>query len=198
MHSQGNLPEYRLGMNALPYDMAAIEAMDLQIGRLLASMTPQGRENTTIIFIGDNGTPCDVMIMTEMVHDARIIRIGDGPRLPLNIRPWFGDSWGRWERDALVVETTNINPQQGLRGAPPSIGTHEGDRALHSGRRRDDPLRVHRPRSNDVHAYLGREGPDQEIARQALRIRLSGGQLRARGRFERRALSGENGSARIE
>ena len=57
MHSQGDLPEYRLGMNALPYYMAAIEAMDFQIGRLLASMTPQERENTTIIFIGDNGPP---------------------------------------------------------------------------------------------------------------------------------------------
>ncbi len=64
-------------------------------------------------------TPDHVLIMTEMVHDARIIRIGDGPRLPPHIRPWFGDSWGRWEGDALVVETTNINPQQRLRGAPP-------------------------------------------------------------------------------
>jgi len=70
--------------------------------------------NYTIVQTADH-----VMIMTEMVHDARIIRIGDGPRLPQHIRPWFGDSWGRWEGDALVVETTNINPQQGLRGAPP-------------------------------------------------------------------------------
>ena len=60
-----------------------------------------------------------VMIMSEMIHDARIIRIGDGPRLPPHIRPWFGDSWGRWEGDALVVETTNINPKQSRRGAPP-------------------------------------------------------------------------------
>jgi len=41
-------------------------------------------------------TPDHVLIMTEMVHDARIIRIGDGPRLPPHVRPWFGDSWGRW------------------------------------------------------------------------------------------------------
>ncbi len=57
-------------------------------------------------------TPDHVLIMTEMVHDARIIRIGDGPRLPPHIRPWFGDSWGHWEGDVLVVETTNINPRQ--------------------------------------------------------------------------------------
>ena len=71
--------------------------------------------NFTIVQTADH-----VMIMVEMIHDTRIIRIGDGPRLPPHIRPWFGDSWGRWEGDALVVETTNINPQQSLRGVPPS------------------------------------------------------------------------------
>ena len=71
--------------------------------------------NFTIVQTADH-----VMIMVENIHDARIIRIGDGPRLPPHIRPWFGDSWARWEGDALVVETTNINPQQSLRGVPPS------------------------------------------------------------------------------
>ncbi len=52
-------------------------------------------------------TPDHIMIMTEMVHDARIIRMGDGPRLPANVRPWMGDSWGHWEGDTLVIETTN-------------------------------------------------------------------------------------------
>ena len=71
--------------------------------------------NFTIVQTADH-----VMIMVEMIHDARIIRIGDGPRLPTHIRPWFGDSWARWEGDALVVETTNLNPQQALQGVPPS------------------------------------------------------------------------------
>ena len=56
MHSQGNLPEYTNGMNATPYYMAAIEAMDFQIGRLLNSIPSDVRDNTLIIFIGDNGT----------------------------------------------------------------------------------------------------------------------------------------------
>ncbi len=69
-----------------------------------------------------------IMIMSEMVHDARIIRIGDGPRLPPHIRPWMGDSWGRWEGDALVVETTNIHPLQTFRGIPPSENLHVTER----------------------------------------------------------------------
>ena len=65
-------------------------------------------------------TPDHVMIMTEMVHDTRIIRMGDGPRLPKHVRPWMGDSRGRWEGDTLVVETTNLHPDQTLQGIPPS------------------------------------------------------------------------------
>jgi hypothetical protein len=53
-----------------------------------------------------------VMIMTEMVHDTRVIRLGATQHLPSKIRPWFGDSIGHWEGDTLVVETTNINPLQ--------------------------------------------------------------------------------------
>jgi hypothetical protein len=63
--------------------------------------------NYTIVQTKDH-----VMIMTEMVHDVRIIRLGAAQRLPSNMRPWFGDSIGRWEGDTLVVETTNIHPLQ--------------------------------------------------------------------------------------
>ncbi len=61
-----------------------------------------------------------VMIKAEMVHDVRIIRLGEPDRLPAHVRPWFGDSWGRWEGDVLVVETTNINPTQAFRGIRPT------------------------------------------------------------------------------
>ena len=63
-----------------------------------------------------------VVIHAEVVHDTRIIRIGDGPRLPGHVRPWMGDSWGRWEGDALVVETTNIYTPAHV----PRNSTHEG------------------------------------------------------------------------
>lgn len=42
--------------NPYPYFHAMVEAMDTQIGRLLASMDPAVRENTYVIFVGDNGS----------------------------------------------------------------------------------------------------------------------------------------------
>lgn len=60
MHNQGNLAAYSLGMAPIPYYMAAIEAMDYQIGRLLDNIAAEEKDNTIIIFIGDNGTPNQV------------------------------------------------------------------------------------------------------------------------------------------
>src|SRR5262245_19388296 len=57
-----------------------------------------------------------VMILTEMVHDARVIRIG-GTHLPKAMRRWMGDSIGRWEGDTLVVDTTNFTEHTRFRGA---------------------------------------------------------------------------------
>ncbi len=48
-----------------------------------------------------------VVILIEMVHDARIVRIG-GEHAPASERRWLGDSIGWWEGDTLVVETTNF------------------------------------------------------------------------------------------
>jgi hypothetical protein len=61
-----------------------------------------------------------VLILVEMVHDVRLIRIG-GERLPKHVRPWMGDSIGRWEGDTLVVETTNFHPLQNFRGASENL-----------------------------------------------------------------------------
>lgn len=61
-------------------------------------------------------SPGYVMILVEMVHDARIIRIDSDP-LPEPHAPWLGDSIGRWEGDTLVVETQNFNSAQTFRSA---------------------------------------------------------------------------------
>ncbi len=58
MHSQGSLSpdQASIDANPQPYFMASIEAMDYQLGRLLESLDPAERQNTVVIFIGDNGT----------------------------------------------------------------------------------------------------------------------------------------------
>ncbi len=64
-------------------------------------------------------SPGYITIVAEMVHDARIIRIG-GERNPAAAaqRKWMGDSVGRWEGDTLVVETQYFNDWHSLRGLP--------------------------------------------------------------------------------
>jgi len=57
-----------------------------------------------------------VMILVEMNHDARIIRLNDA-HLQNEFAPWMGDSIGHWDGDTLVVETTNFHPQQSFRFA---------------------------------------------------------------------------------
>jgi len=59
------------------------------------------------------------VILTEMIHDARIVRLGEKPELNADIRLWSGDSRGWYEDDTLVVETRNFN---GLRQTFNSTG----------------------------------------------------------------------------
>jgi hypothetical protein len=65
-------------------------------------------------------TPDHVMILTEMNHDVRIIRLSEGESPGATaVRKWFGDSVGRYEGDTLVVETVNVHPLQESMGAVP-------------------------------------------------------------------------------
>jgi len=57
-----------------------------------------------------------VLILVEMNHDARIIRLRD-EHLGSKFKPWLGDSIGYWDEDTLVVETINFHPQQSFRFA---------------------------------------------------------------------------------
>ena len=65
-------------------------------------------------------TPDAVMILVEMIHDVRIIRM-NSPHAPDNIRNWMGDSVGHWEGDTLVVDTTNFNDQVIFRGSSKNL-----------------------------------------------------------------------------
>jgi hypothetical protein len=57
-----------------------------------------------------------VLIYTEVVHDTRVIRIG-GSHPPPDVQFWLGDSVGRWESDALVVDTTNFSEKTHFRSS---------------------------------------------------------------------------------
>src|SRR5438067_6115127 len=65
-------------------------------------------------------TPDAVMILTEMVHDARVVRM-NADHLPKTVTRWMGDSVGRWEGDTLVVDTTNFSEKTRFRGATPNM-----------------------------------------------------------------------------
>lgn len=59
-----------------------------------------------------------VVLMTEMIHDARIVPLDNRPRVDESITPWSGESRGRWEGDTLVVETRNFSDKvQSFRGS---------------------------------------------------------------------------------
>ena len=61
-----------------------------------------------------------VMILVEMVHDVRVIRM-NGTHKPASIRQWLGDSIGHWEGDTLVVDTTNFTDQTVFRGSTENL-----------------------------------------------------------------------------
>jgi hypothetical protein len=65
-----------------------------------------------------------VMILTEMVHDARIIRL-NAQHAPPSVRKWLGDSIGHWEGDTLVVETTNFTDKTRFRGTTENLKVTE-------------------------------------------------------------------------
>jgi hypothetical protein len=65
-------------------------------------------------------SPGAVMILVEMVHDVRVIRMNGTHESP-QIRRWLGDSIGRWEGDTLVVDTTNFTNKTRFRGSTENL-----------------------------------------------------------------------------
>ncbi len=53
-------------------------------------------------------TPGYVVVLNEMVHDARIIPLDDRAHLPAALRQWMGDARGHWDGETLIIETTNF------------------------------------------------------------------------------------------
>ena len=70
-------------------------------------------------------SPGYVMILTEMIHDVRVIPLDNRAQPPQDVRQWTGLSRGRWEGNTLVVETTNFNGKNAFRGASENMKVTE-------------------------------------------------------------------------
>ena len=66
-------------------------------------------------------SPGVVMILTEMIHDVRIVPLDGRPQPDAKVRQWMGVSRGRWEGETLVVETTNFNGKNPFRGSDENL-----------------------------------------------------------------------------
>jgi hypothetical protein len=69
--------------------------------------------------------PGYVMILTEMIHDVRIIPLDGRSQPPSGVKQWVGLSRGRWEGDTLVVETTNFNGKNAFQGSSENLKVTE-------------------------------------------------------------------------
>ena len=74
-------------------------------------------------------TKDSLMILVEMVHDVRVIRM-NGTHRPSSVRSLLGDSIGHWEGDTLVVDTTNFRLEGAFNGASENLHVIEHFRRI--------------------------------------------------------------------
>jgi hypothetical protein len=120
-------------------------------------------------------TKTHAVIMTEMIHDARIVPLDNRPPLDPAITQWSGDSRGRWEGNTLVVETRNFTDKTtSFRGAGTAKDLHLTERFTRIGPNRvdyqftiDDPTTFAKPftalvpmvrAEGDLYEYACHEG----------------------------------------
>jgi hypothetical protein len=144
----------------------------------------QGIDDRCILPIGNNAGPVmlplpnnsnyqivqtadHVVILVEMIHDARIVRLNGNHRTD-GIRPYLGDSIGWWDGETLVVETTNFPPEQIFRGS--WINLKVTERFTRVGENRllyrftvEDPTKWYRPWGGE-YEFRPSLGPIEEYA----------------------------------
>ena len=74
--------------------------------------------------------PGYVVILQELIHEARIVPLDGRAHLAAGMRQWMGDARGRWEGDTLVVETTNFTDSNPFRGSGDTMRLVERFRRL--------------------------------------------------------------------
>jgi hypothetical protein len=96
--------EYNLAHNGDSYEYMSLWDRCITRG-IPGAMFPAGYNNAYQIM----QIPGYVVILSEMIHDARIIPMDGRPHLPASLRQWDGDSRGHWDGNTLVVDTVNYN-----------------------------------------------------------------------------------------
>ena len=71
-------------------------------------MNPSAYNNNMQLF----QTADHIVLVTEMVHTARVVPLDERPHLSSEIRQWSGDSRGHWEGETLVIETRNFDARE--------------------------------------------------------------------------------------
>ncbi|WP_192841345.1 sulfatase-like hydrolase/transferase [Falsirhodobacter sp. alg1] len=147
--------------NPLPYYNAMLQALDTEIGRMLASMDAETRDNTVFIFVGDNGTPAQVARNIYGRHGAKGSIYEGGIHVPLII-------WGKDVqpgRTSALVNTTDIfatvaeitgaktDVADSISFLPVLHGGQSGRTYIYSEQFSDDP-----PRRADVYGWIVRQG----------------------------------------
>ena len=70
-------------------------------------------------------TPGYVVLLTEMIHEARVIPMDGRPHDSPAVRRWMGDARGRWEGDTLVIDTINFTDKTNFRGSGANLHVAE-------------------------------------------------------------------------
>lgn len=108
LHNQGSLPtdDASINANPLPYYISAIEALDSEMGRLLNSMTTEERENTIVIFVGDNGGPNRVIQTPYSRTTAKGSLYQGGINVPMVVSGAGVNRMG--VRETALINTTDL------------------------------------------------------------------------------------------
>ena len=107
LHNQGNLSEDEamIEANPLPYYFSAIEALDTELGRIIESI-PNGLENTIVVFLGDNGTPSQVVQSPYRTRRAKGSIFQGGINVPMVIAGVGVTRKG--EREDALIQSTDL------------------------------------------------------------------------------------------
>ena len=116
--------QQRVAANAEARRVSALEGPSWADYSYYIRCISRGLMGSTLPVIYGNGSqiiqgPGHVVILYEMVHEARIVPMDGSPHPGAGVKSYMGDARGRWEGNTLVIETTNFLPNKtgiGLNG----------------------------------------------------------------------------------